>query len=77
MKLDGKDDSIRSDNQYRSKRSTVVEKELQKQVNQHLLIVNINRLSKLTSMSIRYLEKEVIISDSRNDTNTRKFSKTI
>lgn len=37
-----------------------IEKELQKQINQQLLLVDINKLSELTSMSIRYLEDEFL-----------------
>lgn len=41
-----------------------VQQELQKQVHQQLLLVDINRLSDLTSMSVRYLEDD-ILSDPR------------
>jgi len=41
-----------------------IEKQLQKQVNQQLLLVDINKLSELTCMSVRYLEDE-ILSDPR------------
>lgn len=37
-----------------------VEKEIQKQINQQLLLVDINKLSTLTSMSFRYLEDEIL-----------------
>ncbi len=37
-----------------------VERELQKQINQQLLLVDINKLAELTSMSIRYLEDEIL-----------------
>lgn len=48
-----------------------VEKELQKQINQQLLLVDINKLSELTSMSVRYLEDE-IVSDPRVRIHERK-----
>jgi len=38
-----------------------IERELQKQINQQLLLIDINKLSELTSMSIRYLEGEILI----------------
>lgn len=41
-----------------------VQQELQKHVHQQLLLVDINRLSELTSMSVRYLEED-ILSDPR------------
>ncbi|WP_424474810.1 hypothetical protein [Oceanobacillus kimchii] len=41
-----------------------IENELSKQVHQRLLLVDINKLSELTSMSPRYLEDE-ILHDSR------------
>ncbi len=37
-----------------------IEKELQKQINQQLLLVDINKLSEVTCMSIRYLEDEIL-----------------
>lgn len=37
-----------------------VHNELQKHVHQQLLLVDINRLSELTSMSVRYLEDEIL-----------------
>ena len=37
-----------------------IEKELQKQINQQLLLVDINKLSELTCMSARYLEDEIL-----------------
>lgn len=37
-----------------------IEKELQKQINQQLLLVDINKLSELTCMSVRYLEDDII-----------------
>ncbi len=37
-----------------------IEKELQKQINQQLLLVDINKLSEITSMSVRYLEDEIL-----------------
>lgn len=40
--------------------ASYVERELQKQINQQLLLVDINKLSDLTSMSIRYLEDEIL-----------------
>lgn len=48
-----------------------VQQELQKQVHQQLLFVDINRLSDLTSMSVRYLEEE-ILQDPRVRTHERK-----
>ncbi|NQX57540.1 hypothetical protein HQN88_01560 [Paenibacillus qinlingensis] len=39
--------------------ASYVERELQKQINQQLLFVDINKISELTSMSIRYLEDEI------------------
>jgi len=44
---------------------------LQKHVNQQLLLVDINRMSDLTSMSVRYLEEE-IISDPRVRVHERR-----
>lgn len=37
-----------------------VERELQKQIHQQLLLVDINKLAELTSMSVRYLEDEIV-----------------
>ncbi len=37
-----------------------IEKELQKQINQQLLLVDINKLSEITCMSVRYLEDEIL-----------------
>jgi len=37
-----------------------IERELQRQINQQLLLIDINKLSELTSMSIRYLEDEIL-----------------
>jgi len=37
-----------------------IESEVQKQLNQQLLLVDINKLSQLTSMSPRYLEEYVL-----------------
>ncbi len=37
-----------------------IENELKKQINQQLLLVDINKLSELTSMSVRYLEDEIL-----------------
>ncbi|MFD2118153.1 hypothetical protein ACFSTH_11740 [Paenibacillus yanchengensis] len=37
-----------------------IKQELQKQVNQQLLLVDINRLSELTSMSTVYLNNEIL-----------------
>lgn len=48
-----------------------IERELQKQINQQLLLVDINRLSVITSMSVRYLEDE-ILRDPRVQIHERK-----
>ena len=48
-----------------------IEKELQKKINQQLLLVDINKLSELTSMSPRFLE-EHIISDPRVKLHERR-----
>ncbi len=37
-----------------------IEQELQNQINQQLLLVDINKLAELTSMSPRYLEEEIL-----------------
>jgi len=37
-----------------------IDKKLDKQINQQLLLVDINKLSELTCMSIRYLEDEIL-----------------
>lgn len=37
-----------------------IEGELQKQINQQMLLVDINKLSELTCMSVRYLEDELL-----------------
>lgn len=37
-----------------------IEKQLQKQINQQLLLVDINKLSELTCMSPRYLEEHIL-----------------
>lgn len=37
-----------------------IEQELRRQINQQLLLVDINKLSELTCMSIRYLEDEIL-----------------
>lgn len=37
-----------------------IEQELQKQINQQLLLVDINKLSEITCMSVRYLEDEIL-----------------
>lgn len=37
-----------------------IEKELQKQINQQLLLVDVNKLAELTCMSVRYLEDEIL-----------------
>lgn len=37
-----------------------IEGQLQKQINQQLLLVDINKLAELTCMSIRYLEDEIL-----------------
>lgn len=41
-----------------------IEKELQKQIHQNLLLVDVNKLAEITSMSVRYLEDE-FLSDPR------------
>ncbi|MBU5594882.1 hypothetical protein KQI76_06865 [Amphibacillus sp. MSJ-3] len=38
----------------------IIEQELQKQIHQNLLFVDINKLSEITCMSIRYLEDEIL-----------------
>ncbi|MGO4345506.1 hypothetical protein AB4Z45_08440 [Paenibacillus sp. MCAF9] len=48
-----------------------VQQELQKHVYQQLLLVDINRLSEMTSMSVRYLEDD-ILSDPRVRIHERK-----
>lgn len=48
-----------------------IEEQLQKQVNQQLFLVDINKLSELTCMSIRYLEDE-ILSDPRVKIHERR-----
>lgn len=48
-----------------------VESELQKQINQQLLLVDINKLAELTCMSVRYLEDE-ILTDPRVRVHERK-----
>lgn len=40
--------------------SEFIEKELQKHINQQLLLVDINKLSHLTSISKRYLEEHIL-----------------
>lgn len=37
-----------------------IEKQLQKQINQQLLLVDVNKLAELTCMSVRYLEDEIL-----------------
>lgn len=37
-----------------------IESELQKQINQQLLLVDVNKLSEITCMSVRYLEDEIL-----------------
>lgn len=37
-----------------------IERELQKQLNQQLLLADINKLSEVTCMSVRYLESEIL-----------------
>lgn len=37
-----------------------IEEKLQKQINQQLLLVDVNKLSELTCMSVRYLEDEIL-----------------
>lgn len=48
-----------------------IESELQKQINQQLLLVDVNKLSEITCMSIRYLEDE-ILADPRVKIHERK-----
>ena len=48
-----------------------IEEKLQKQINQQLLLVDINKLAELTCMSVRYLEDE-ILSDPRVRINERR-----
>lgn len=48
-----------------------LEKELQKQIHQQLLLVDINKLAELTCMSVRYLEDE-ILSDPRVKIHERR-----
>lgn len=48
-----------------------IEKELQKQINQQLLLVDINKLAEITCMSVRYLEDE-ILTDPRVRIHERK-----
>jgi len=48
-----------------------VQNELQKHVHHQLLLVDINRLSELTSMSVRYLEDD-ILSDPRVRVHERR-----
>src|SRR5690625_5751394 len=48
-----------------------IESQLQKQINQQLLLVDINKLSELTCMSVRYLEGE-ILKDPRVKIHERK-----
>lgn len=51
-----------------------IEKDLQKQINQQLLLVDINKLSEITSMSKRFLEEE-ILHDPRVRMHERKKSR--
>lgn len=51
-----------------------IENELKKQINQQLLLVDINKLSELTSMSPRYLEDEILC-DPRVKINERRKSR--
>lgn len=51
-----------------------IERELQKQINQQLLLVDINKLSELTCMSPRYLEDE-ILTDPRVRIHERRKSR--
>lgn len=48
-----------------------IEEQLQKQVHQQLLLADINKLSEITCMSVRYLEDE-ILSDPRVRMHERK-----
>lgn len=52
----------------------IIEREIQKQINQQLLLVDINKLSEITCMSVRYLEDE-ILSDPRVKIHERKKSR--
>src|SRR5699024_8402211 len=51
-----------------------IEQELKKQIHQNLLLVDINKLSEITCMSVRYLEDE-ILSDPRVKIHERKKSR--
>lgn len=51
-----------------------ISKELDKQIHQNLLLVDINKLVEITSMSARYLEDE-ILSDPRVRMHERKKSR--
>lgn len=44
--------------------SRIIEEQISKQVHQQLLLMDINKIAELTSMSVRYLEDE-ILSDPR------------
>ncbi len=48
-----------------------IEQELKKQIHQNLLLVDINKLSEITCMSIRYLDDE-ILSDPRVKIHERR-----
>lgn len=51
-----------------------IESELQKQINQQLLLVDINKIAELTCMSVRYLEDEILC-DPRVRVHERKKSR--
>ena len=55
--------------------ASFIERELQRQINQQLLLVDISKLSELTSMSVRYLEDE-ILPDPRVRIHERKKNRT-
>lgn len=38
----------------------IIEREIRKQINQQLLLVDINKLAEITCMSVRYLEDEIL-----------------
>ncbi len=52
----------------------LIEYELQKQINQQLLLVDINKIAELTCMSVRYLEDEILC-DPRVRIHERKKSR--
>lgn len=52
----------------------IIEREIQKQINQQLLLVDINKLAEITCMSVRYLEDEILC-DPRVKIHERKKSR--